>query len=111
MLNKHIFKANRGEGKTKWLVARALDAEEKSLEVLYLGSAASYESFCHIYEGLTHHKCKVKRVDKAETLDNHLNYCLLTDEMMSQIYYIPYMNSNMIEGDWYITISSEDFEA
>ena len=111
MLKKHIFKANRGEGKTKWLVNKALDAEEKALEPLYLGSATSYEIFCHTYEGLTHHKCKIKRVDRTEPLNINLNYCLLTDEMMSQIYQIPYVNSNMTEGDWYITMSSEDFES
>ena len=40
-MNVQIFKANRGEGKTKWLVERAIEAKEAGYELIYVGGDPS----------------------------------------------------------------------
>lgn len=109
MLKKHIFKANRGEGKTKWLVERALNAQDNNLTPIYIGSADRYDLFCRVYEGFTHHKCMIEYHHKDIPLYHHSAHCLLTDELMGEIHNIPFIGP-ACEGDWYITMSAEDFE-
>ena len=109
MLRKHIFKANRGEGKTKWLVERALEAEDSGLTTIYIGSVTGYNIFSQVYEGLTHHKCKVEYHHGDCPLYPSISHCLFTDELMHEIHHLPFIGP-ACSGDWYITMSAEDFE-
>lgn len=108
MIRKHIFKANRGEGKTRWLVDKALDAIDNNIEPIYVGSREGYDNFCRFYEGFTNHKCKVNYHHAENPLYPNISHCLLTDELMYEIHCIPYIGPSC-QGDWYITMSSEDF--
>lgn len=115
MMDKKIFKGNRGEGKTKWLVDKAIDIlikidqgliDTEDLEVFYVGDFATHANFCNFYEKIMHTKCPIKR-----WLHNDMNGChraiLFTDELL---YNLPRIPSNIpVEGEWYITMSAEDF--
>ena len=108
MLKKHIFKANRGEGKTKWLVERALDAEDAGIKVTYLGSFDRYEHFRRVYETISHHNCSITCVGKPGVIIDNCNQSYLTDEFMDEFDKLPNIQ-RITTGNWYITMSAEDF--
>ena len=108
MLNKHLFKANRGEGKTKWLVERALEAEDHAMYHYYLGSKSSYDSFCYQYEAQMHKKCPIQHWPSDQIIYPAGYMILYSDELLDALNYLPII-SNAVEGEWFITISGEDF--
>ena len=115
MLIKRIYKSNRGEGKTKWLVENAIDVvtrcnkaltDVEDLNIYYVGSLHAYDNFCKMYREIMHTKCPISRWDHDD-----MRGCdaaiLFTDELMNDIQLIPY---HLPEGGtWYITMSAEDF--
>lgn len=115
MMDKKIFKGNRGEGKTKWLVERAIDVMVKcdqgqidrdEVDIFYIGDYATYANFCETYRSIMYTKCPIERWDHSDMNGCH-NVILFTDELMYNINCIP---SNLpIEGTWYITMDAEDF--
>lgn len=110
MLNKHIFKANRGEGKTRWLVDRALEAEDAGLKVIYLGSFDRYDHFRRLYESISHHNCSIIRVGKPGVIIDNSDQFYITDEFMEEFDKLPDIQ-RITTGNWFITMSAEDFEA
>ena len=50
MNNIKIFRANRGEGKTKWLVERAKECAEAGYHLYYIGWIPSYKKVKMLYE-------------------------------------------------------------
>ena len=114
-MDKKIFKGNRGEGKTKWLVDRAIDTvikfdqdilDASEVQVFYIGDYATYSNFVRKYEEVMHTKCPIERWEHSDMNGCH-NAILFTDEL---IYNMPCVPSNLpTEGVWYITMDAEDF--
>ena len=108
MLNKHVFKANRGEGKTKWLVDRAIEYYDHATYHYYLGSKSSYDNFCAQYEAEMHKKCPIQYWPSNEIMYPVGYMILYSDELLEAFNYFPVI-SNAIEGEWFMTISGENF--
>lgn len=115
MLKKTIYRANRGEGKTRWLVNKIIDLQSLMLtstnsstdpELVYVGSPGGYELLCHHYETVMNHKCPVKFCQLGNSIKK--NAAFFTDELMREL---PYISSEFykLDGDWYITMEMRDF--
>lgn len=44
-MKKHIFAAKRGEGKTKWLINKALESQKNGKDIVYVGTVPGYIQF------------------------------------------------------------------
>ena len=110
MLKKHIFKANRGEGKTRWLVDRAIEYQDDTMHQYYLGSITGYNNFCAQYEAQMHKKCPIQHWASSNIMYTTGYLICYSDDLLDSFKHFPIM-SNAIEGDWFITMSAEDFEA
>ena len=108
MSNIKIFRANRGEGKTKWLVERIKDCAEAGNILYYIGWDESFESVKHLYEATYRERCPLKyRVRVIPDKNN----CFFTDELLDNLAVaLPYKPEIVGYGYlWYITMSKEDF--
>lgn len=105
-----FFRARRGEGKTKWLFERALDAKSKGCKLLYVGDQKTMQGVVDIWEAEMHEKCPIE-LASYDNMPNSNKYCLLTDglthNMRSVGFSYPLLSDK--EGTWYITIDQEDF--
>lgn len=107
-MTKHIYKAKRGEGKTKWLASKALDSMSNGREVYYLGSAKGFMPFMEA--------CKAVGVNKVSPYTNTCrtpNFDVFTDELIDELQMIrrdALPNIARDASNWYITMSEEDFE-
>ena len=112
MLIKRIYRGNRGEGKTKWLVENAIDSvviagnnQEESM-LFYLGTEQKYQNFRSMYEEIMHTKCPIERWDHDD-MRGCDKAILFTDELMNDINFIPYHLPE--SGIWFITMDASDF--
>ena len=109
MLNKHIFKANAGEGKTRWLVEKALQAQDEGvIHIAYAGSLKGYINFSEVYEAQAHHKCNIPHISIDDGMQPGIKSAILTDDLINEVNYLPRI-SEFAEGDWYITMPAEMF--
>ena len=115
MLTKKIYRGNRGEGKTKWLVDRAIDTvikcdqgiiDQDEVKLFYNGDYVTYVVFSETYREVMHTRCPIEHWEHRDMNGCH-NAILFTDELMYNINCVP---SNLpIEGTWFITMDAEDF--
>ena len=110
MLNKHIYKAGPGEGKTRWLVENAIDATivagSCGVELYYIGSPENYQRFQKLYEEIMHSICPIE-LWKHKDMVGCDEALLFTDDLMHELNWIPLGLPEV--GTWYITMDSRDF--
>lgn len=105
-----FFRARRGEGKSKWLFERALEAKNKGCRLLYVGTEKTMQGLINIWEAEMHEKCPIE-LASYDNVPNSAKYCLLTDELMLNISTVGFIYSLLSDkdGTWYITMDQEDF--
>ena len=112
MLIKRIYKGNRGEGKTKWLVENAIDSaviagqHNDGTKLFYLGDYSTYMNFSQTYENIMHAKCPIERWEHKD-MRGCDSAILFTDELMYNMNIIP--SDLPAHGIWFITMDSSDF--
>lgn len=108
MSNIKIFRANRGEGKTKWLADRAKECADAGRKLYYVGNKTSFDSVKRVYEGTYYEKCPIEYGDANYVTRD---YCFFTDEFMINAINLANFKQFIVENgcEWYITMSKEDF--
>ena len=108
MSNIKIFRANRGEGKTKWLAERIKECAEAGRKLYYVGNTLSFDSVKRVYEVMYYEKCPIEHGDWN---DVDRDYCFFTDELLDNTRVVVEWKPFIVENgcEWYITMSKEDF--
>lgn len=106
-----IFRANHGEGKTEWLVERAIEARANGYELIYVGG--NIEAINKMWMAKMHEMCPAKPVYRVFEckMNNADKYCFLTDNLMENLSYVTAWHTLMKNtyGVWYVTMCDEDF--
>ena len=107
MSNIKIFRANRGEGKTKWLIDRI---NESNGTLYYVGGRTAFENVKRLYEAVYNQVCPLSLASWNDILMTN-NNCFFTDELIDNMITASNYKSYIIESGspWYITMSKEDF--
>lgn len=110
-MNIKIFRANRGEGKTKWLFERAVEAYENGYELYYAGKDTTMDSLLKMWRAEMHSACPIKQLDLLFYADSKKQYCFLTDELISNLARVGVHLYNIKQTNyiWYATMDKEDF--
>ena len=112
-MNVKIFRANRGEGKTKWLVDRAIEAKKAGYELVYVGNKKAQDKFEHRWTAEMHELCPLKSVISIFTpnIDSRVKYCFLTDDLIDNFTCIHPWQDTFSNADnvWYITMDAANF--
>lgn len=82
MDNIKIYIANRGQGKTKWLVERIIEHETEGKEMYYVGSEASYDGVVYLYQSTMHKRCPLLHMSDKTPDWNTKDECFFTDNLM-----------------------------
>lgn len=108
-MNIKIFRANRGEGKTKWLFERAIEERDNGKYLYYVGNEKTMKKLINMWEVTFHEKCPIVRADDVEYLA--YPHSFFTDEMMSNMCDVNNWLSyaKQVYGEWYITMYNENF--
>lgn len=108
MSNIKIFRANRGEGKTKWLAERIKECADAGYNCYYLGSDKSFNAVKTLYEATYREICPMKRRDDLNYTSNN---CFFTDEYFENLVpiFMQQIGVRLYDVPWYITMSNEDF--
>lgn len=105
-----IFRANRGEGKTKWLVDRAIEAYDRGKTLLYAGCEQSQKHFEEVWMATTNTRCPIRNIEFYATSD-HRQFCVFTDNVLEELWSV-YRWYNFVDGrgyEWYVTMDQECF--
>jgi hypothetical protein len=107
MSNIKIFRANRGEGKTQWLIDRINESEGN---LYYVGGTFAFNRVKRHYEAVYNKVCPLKLARWTDIMMT-TNNCYFTDELIDDMTNAANYKSHIIEGGdpWYITMSQEDF--
>ena len=111
-MNVKFFRAYRGEGKTKWLFERAVEAKNDGYKLVYVGKSETMQSLADTWKAEMHEICPIELVN--DVIDNaglRGKYCFLTDELtanMGTVGFYYYMLSEK-DGMWYITMDKSNF--
>lgn len=112
-MKKHIFAAKRGEGKTKWLINKALESQKNGKDIVYVGTVPGYIQFVD--------KCSSMGINKVYYVNDYSSFdCyesefdLFTDELLFELLTISFKLRDIVhmsnsDTQWYITMGSEDF--
>lgn len=113
MSNIKIFRANRGEGKTKWLVEQAMNEYDAGKTCYYFGHRDNFES---IWESIRHEKCPIECRQHFDGMPpiqvrGIKEPCFFVDELLlnpaiSYIRQYSIMNPHAV---FYITMDQADF--
>lgn len=108
MNNIKIFRARRGEGKTKWLAERIKERAEAGYNCYYFGGDRSFNSVKEFYEATYHEICPIKRSDDYRCTGKN---CFFTDEYFDNLVPIRMQQIGILFHDepWYITMGQEYF--
>lgn len=108
MSNINIFRASRGEGKTKWLAEKAKECVDDGRDVYYIGWNETFEHLKEVYEVTYGEKCPLKRVGHIDISENT---CFFTDELFTNMAAVLPYKSEIVERGyrWFVTMSKEDF--
>ena len=107
MSNIKIFRANRGEGKTKWLIVRINESEGT---LYYVGGRTAFNGVKRLYEATYHKVCPLILASWNDIVMTNNNF-FFTDELIDNLITASNYKSYIIESGrpWYITMSKEDF--
>lgn len=111
MSNMKIFRTNHGEGKTKWLVDKAIEAYANGATLIYVGCEQSQERFEEAWMYVAKTVCPIKNIEFCTPRSNRKHYCMLTDDLLENLWSV-YRWYNFIDGngyEWYVTIDKEHF--
>lgn len=107
MSNIKIFRANRGEGKTKWLVEQAQHAYDAGKLCVCLGK---YESFANIWASIRHEACPIEFRTHLYNLPFDTNMCFFVDEFFDNDCLRDIVAAMGIgDATWYITMDQANF--
>jgi hypothetical protein len=108
-MNIKIFRANRGEGKTKWLFEMAATEYGKGKTLYYVGEQKSMRALVDLWEANLHERCPIIYIEEVQRFED--SCCFLTDEMMSNLFYINLWQRIITGRDdpWYIAAEKEYF--
>jgi hypothetical protein len=109
MNNIKIFRANPGEGKTKWLFERAVEESLNGKHLYYVGTERSMEALTKMWEATFHEKCPI--INWCESKGIVEPCCIFTDEMFENLRDMDlWLNFMQKYGaTWYITVDKEYF--
>lgn len=109
MNNIKIFRANHGEGKTKWLFERAVEESLNGKHLYYVGTERSMETLAGMWETTFHEKCPI--INWCDDAKITKPCCILTDDMFGNLHDISLWFNFMKRYDatWYITADGEYF--
>ena len=107
MSNIKIFRANRGEGKTKWLVEQAQIEYDNGKKCICFGKD---EHFANIWASIRHEACPVEFRSHFYGISLDSDTCIFIDEFFSNNE-LRDVAAAMDVGNatWYITMNKEDF--
>lgn len=107
MNNIKIFRANRGEGKTKWLVEQAQREYDDGKRCICFGK---YENFANIWEAIRHEACPIESRTHFYNISLDEDTCVFVDEFFSNNYLRDVVAAMSIgNAAWYITMDKADF--
>lgn len=111
MNNVEIFRANVGEGKTKWLVDKAIEASKEPCVIYYVGSKKSMFKLVEMWMAETQTLCPIKSIYENFNPNYNCPYYFLTDELIENMELVGFWwrNAKDKNGIWYITMGNEDF--
>ena len=107
-----IFRAKHGEGKTKWLFERAVEADEAGYELYYVGTKKSMDGIVDRWLAECKSACPIRDVfQRWLPLVHQQKYCFLTDGVFENAGYIGDIEEHLRQFDcvWYMTMDKEDF--
>lgn len=111
-MNIKFFKAYRGEGKTKWLFERAVEAKNDGYKLVYVGKPETMQGLANMWKFEMHELCPIEMVGYAlEKVSIGAKYCFLTDELLMNMGDVGFYYSIVREKDgvWYITMDQSNF--
>ena len=109
MNNMKIFRANPGEGKTKWLFERAVEESLNGKSLYYVGTDRTMESLVKMWEATFHEKCPmINWCDDDKIVEP---CCIFTDDMLANLLDMDLWLTFMKKygATWYITVDKECF--
>ena len=106
-----FFIAARGEGKTKWLFDRAVEARDAGYDLWYIGSSKTMESLSDMWKAELHELCPIKNAGDLSFIKKPRTACFLTDNIVQNMEQVGFWKSvvDTIDGVWYITMDKECF--
>lgn len=106
-----FFRAARGEGKTKWLFERAIEAKDAGYDVWYVGNKKTMEHLSDMWKSELHELCPIKNVEDLSFIKKPRAACFLTDNLVANMEKVGFWKSvvDTIDGVWYITMDKECF--
>jgi hypothetical protein len=107
MSNIKIFRANRGEGKTKWLVEQAQREYDAGKLCVFLGK---HESFANIWASIRHEACPIEFRDHLYGVPFGEDLCVFVDEFFKNDCLrdiVAAMSAR--HATWYITMDKAHF--
>lgn len=109
MSNINIFRAKRGEGKTRWLFDNAFKVRKDVDALYYIGSEETFKDFAYTWESNLHEKCPIIRLCRGIAINEPCSF--FTDEMMRNLKEVSDWSDivKRTKGNWYITMSEENF--
>lgn len=111
MIDWKIFKAGRGEGKTRWLLDRALEAHKDGYELCYVGSKKTMFNLVEMWMAETHTLCPIQTADCNWKHGSSDRMCFFTDDLIENVNSVgdwKYITQGYTIT-WYATMNKEDF--
>lgn len=110
-MDMKFFRAARGEGKTKWLLDKAVGAREAGYELWYIGNKKTMESLSNMWKSQLHELCPVKHIGEWHYSPQNGVYCFLTDNFLENVEMIGFWKGVIDQNDgiWYLTMDKECF--
>lgn len=111
MIDWKIFRAGRGEGKTKWLLNQAIYAHNDGCELYYVGSQQTMFDLVEMWMAETHTVCPIKNIETGWHSYFGDKMCFLTDDLIANAMYVGdwHKAAEQHQATWYATIDKEDF--
>lgn len=110
MNNIEIFRANRGEGKTKWLVEKADEVYSQGFVPIYVGSDRDFDQIRDLWRATIGTPCPIQYIEQCTRISFEKS-CFFTDELLYNIFSVLFWSRDILERGykWYITMDKEDF--
>ena len=110
MSNIKIFRAHRGEGKTKWLVEKAAEVYSRGFTPVYIGLGRAFDIVRDVWLAVNRTICPIKHIDQCDHISFE-KYCFFTDELLENLFDVSFWGRDILEhkSEWYIAMSKEDF--
>ena len=106
-----VFRAARGEGKTKWLLEHAIDERNAGYDVWYVGNRKTMESLSYMWQSEFRELCPIKNIGEWTNSTRSGTYCFLTDNFLENVETVGFWKRvlDRENGVWYITMDKECF--